>query len=262
MKRTLAVPSAVQKLFLGFVVPVVLLTLWQGASALGYLNAFILPSPLSVGRALWELSQNAEIFISLGLSLARVGGGFAISVVLATALGLSLGVSPTLRNLFNPTLQFLRPIPPIAWIPLTILWFGLGNGPSLSLTTIASFFPILLNTWAGVDGVSVHHLDVARTLGSSRWMLLKDVIWPAALPSILTGYRIGFGFAWMAVMAAEMVATPSGIGYFIQVSQNMLRADHVLAGMVIIGCVGLVFDIFFLHLRRRLVRWNLRSEHE
>lgn len=251
-----------QRVLLSIVIPFSLVGLWQIASSVGSLNSFILPSPFSVAKALTELLHSGELLQHLGASLARVIAGFAISAVTATALGLLVGISTTWNRLLSSTLHFLRPIPPIAWIPLSILWFGLGNGPSLSLTMIASFFPILLNTWAGVESIHPHHIDVARTLGCSRWAMLKDVIWPASLPSILTGYRIGFGFAWMAVMAAEMVATPSGIGYFIQVSQNMLRADHVIAGMFAIGCVGLFFDVLFLRLRRRLVRWSLRSEHE
>ncbi len=255
-------PARLKRFLLPLLLPVMFILMWQTASSFGTINSFILPSPLSVFNALIELMSSGEIVVQVGMSLGRVIAGFLISVVVATSIGLIVGTSALWNRLLSSTLHFLRPIPPIAWIPLSILWFGLGNGPSLSLTTIASFFPILLNTWAGVEGVNSHHLDVARSLGSSRWVILKDVIWPAALPSILTGYRIGFGFAWMAVMAAEMVATPSGIGYFIQVSQNMLRADHVVAGMVVIGCVGLIFDNLFLRLRRRLVRWSLRVEHE
>jgi ABC-type nitrate/sulfonate/bicarbonate transport system permease component len=239
-----------------------LLALWWLATSLAWVNPFILPAPQGVFNAIKELWSTGELIEGLGMSFLRVGAGFLISVVLGTSLGLLLGLNSCLRALFNPLLQFLRPIPPIAWIPLSILWFGLGEGPAYSLTTIASFFPIVLNTWAGVEGVSPRHLDVARSFGCSRWMILKDVIWPAALPSILTGYRVGFGIAWMAVMAAEMVATPSGIGYLIQVSQNLLRTDRVVAGMIIIGCVGLVFDLIFSLARQVFVPWSVGGQHE
>jgi len=244
----------------GVIGPFLLLTLWWWAARMGWLNPFILPAPQAVLAALKELWQTGELFESVGMSLLRVGTGFMISVLLGTSLGLLLGLNTPFRRALNPLLQFLRPIPPIAWIPLSILWFGLGDGPAYSLTFIASFFPIVLNTWSGVENISPRHLEVAKSFGCSRWMVLKDVIWPAALPSILTGYRVGFGIAWMAVMAAEMVATPSGIGYLIQVSQNLLRTDRVLAGMIVIGLVGLLFDLVFVQMRERLTAWSLNHE--
>lgn len=203
-----------------------------------------------------ELLRTGELFNDIWESTTRVFAGFAVSVILGTPLGLGLALSPRLRWCADPLLQFLRPIPPIAWIPLTILWFGLGNGPAYSLTMIASFFPVVLNVYFGVTRIDAQHFDVARCYGADFRLRLTKVIWPAALPSILTGYRIGFGTAWMAVMAAEMVASHTGLGYLIQVSQNMLRTDRVLVGMVSIGAVGFLLDRIFVYFQARWVRWT------
>ncbi|MBX3021753.1 MAG: ABC transporter permease [Bdellovibrionales bacterium] len=219
------------------------------------MNPFLLPSPTAVVIAFIELLKSGELLLDIWESSSRVFAGFALSVLIGTPLGLVLALSPRWRWSVDPLLQFLRPIPPIAWIPLTILWFGLGNGPAYSLTMIASFFPVVLNVYFGVSRIDPQHLDVARAFGATAGQRLREVIWPAALPSILTGYRIGFGTAWMAVMAAEMVASHTGLGYLIQVSQNMLRTDRVLVGMVCIGFVGFLFDRAFLKLQEHWVRW-------
>jgi ABC-type nitrate/sulfonate/bicarbonate transport system permease component len=219
------------------------------------LNPFVWPSPQLVLASLWELLRSGELLTHLAASLERVGLGFLAAVVLGTPLGLLLAISPRWRSALEPILQFLRPIPPIAWIPLTILWFGLGEGPAYSLTFIAAFFPIVMNTYLGVTGLDPQHLTVARVFGASRWQIFSEVIWPAALPTILTGYRIGLGIAWMAVMAAEMVAARSGLGFLIQNGQNLVRTDQVFVGMVSIGLAGWLLDRGFLFLQARWVRW-------
>lgn len=200
--------------------------------------------------------ESGELLIDIWESATRVFAGFAMAALIGTPIGLLIALSDRVRWSLDPLLQFLRPIPPIAWIPLTILWFGLGNGPAYALTMIASFFPIVLNTYFGVQRIEAQHIDVARCFGASRALRLRALILPAALPSILTGWRIGFGTAWMAVMAAEMVASHTGLGYLIQVSQNMLRTDRVLVGMVSIGLVGFVLDRLFVALQSRWVRWS------
>jgi ABC-type nitrate/sulfonate/bicarbonate transport system permease component len=228
----------------------VLLGTWDLAARLHWLNPIIVPSPEQVFAALGELARSGQLFSDAADSLRRVLLGFSLSVLLATPLGLGMGLSRRVRWGLSPVLQFLRPIPPVAWVPMTILWFGLGNGPSVSLTMIASFFPILMNTLLGVERIEPEHLDVARCFGATRGMILRDVILPSALPSILSGYRIGLGIAWMAVMAAEMIAAPSGLGYLIHVSQDMLRTDRVVAGMIAIGCMGFVLDLLFTGAKR------------
>lgn len=233
-----------------------LLVVWAGLSASEKLNAFILPSPASVYRALAQAVVSGELAMDMAMSLQRVGIGFLLSLATAVPLGILLGVSPRARFLADPLLKFLRPIPPIAWIPLAILWFGIGNGPSYFLTMVASFFPILTNTFTGVEGVSRQHMAVAHCFQASRTSILCDIILPSSLPMIISGIRTGFGFAWMAVVAAEMIATRSGLGYLIYTSQDMLRTDRVLVGMFAIGLIGFLVDTFIVILRDRWVHWS------
>ena len=231
------------------------LLVWAGLSATGRLNAFILPAPDAVLRALVQGIASGELLAATASSLRRVGGGFAVSLATAIPLGIALGSSRRLRALLEPLLKFIRPIPPIAWIPLAILWFGIGNGPSYFLTMIASFFPILTNTMAGVESVSRQHLAVARCFRATRASVLWDIVIPSALPMMISGIRIGFGFAWMAVVAAEMIATRSGLGYLIYTSQDLLRTDRVLVGMLVIGMIGLLVDTLIVHVRDRWIHW-------
>lgn len=234
---------------------VFLLAGWGALSAAGWLNPFILPSPAAVMKALAIDVASGELLANSASSLHRVGVGFSISLVTALPLGILIGTSRRIRLLADPLLKFLRPIPPIAWIPLAILWFGIGNGPSYFLTMIASFFPILTSTISGVENVSRRHLAVANCFQASRASVMWDIVIPSSLPMMITGVRTGFGFAWMAVVAAEMIATRAGLGYLIHTSQDMLRIDHVLVGMLTIGLIGLVADTLFVRLRDRVVHW-------
>ncbi len=231
------------------------LLVWAGLSATGRINAFILPAPGAVLRALIQGLCSGELLSATALSLWRVGCGFGISVVTAVPLGIALGSSHRLRGLLDPLLKFVRPIPPIAWLPLAILWFGIGNGPSYFLTMVASFFPILTSTMTGVENVSQQHLAVARCFGATRASILWDIVIPSSLPMMISGIRTGFGFAWMAVVAAEMIATRSGLGYLIYTSQDLLRTDRVLVGMLVIGMIGLLVDTLIVHLKDRWIHW-------
>jgi NitT/TauT family transport system permease protein len=233
-----------------------LLLVWGVLSSTHALNAFILPSPSAVLRALAQSIASGELVRDMASSLQRVGFGFLLSLVTAVPLGILLGTSPRARFLADPLLKFLRPIPPIAWIPLAIVWFGIGNGPSYFLTMVASFFPILTNTFTGVEGVSRQHMAVAHCFQASRSSILLDIVLPSSLPMIISGIRTGFGFAWMAVVAAEMIATRSGLGYLIYTSQDMLRTDRVLVGMLAIGLIGFLVDTLIVTARDRWVHWG------
>lgn len=237
-----------------FLMAFVILLIWWLVAP--HVNPFILPSPQAVFSGAFDLLRSGELFSDLSASTRRVVLGFCFSVVIGTPLGLAMALSPFLKGLVDPILQFLRPIPPIAWIPLTILWFGLGEGPAYALTAIASFFPIVLGTYFGASEIDSQHLAVARVVGASFPLRLRYVIWPATLPSILQSYRIGFGIAWMAVMAAEMVAAQSGLGHLIANGQNMVRTDLVFVGMMTIGLAGYLFDRAFVKLHSRVIRWR------
>jgi NitT/TauT family transport system permease protein len=186
----------------------------------------------------------------------RVLGGFAIGAGLALPLGLFMGARPLVYEMMNPLLQLLRPIPPIAYIPLAILWFGLGNPPAFFLISLGAFFPVLMNTIAGVRNVDAIYLRAARNLGAGEWTLFRRVMVPAAMPYILTGLRVGIGIAFIVVIVAEMIAVNAGLGYRILEAREYFWSDKIIAGMITIGLAGLGIDLAMNRLNGWLLRWH------
>lgn len=218
----------------------------------------IFPTPWQVLTGAWELVQDGSLWEHVGASLFRVGTGFGVAVLVAVPLGLWMGwVSGAYRTL-NPIFQMLRPISPIAWIPLAILWFGVGDLSPIFLIFIASVFPMIVQTTAGVHTIERRYLRAAANFGVSRGRLFRQVVIPAVLPEIIVGMRIGVGVAWLVVVAAEMIALRSGLGYLIMDSRNAgNRYDLVIAGMIIIGFIGLLLDGAARLLERlKLVKWR------
>lgn len=232
------------------------LAIWTFAShSLG--SAVLLPSPLSVLTAYGELIADGTLINDVRASIVRVFGGFLLASSVAIPLALLLAYSRILRGLVMPLIALIRPIPPIAWIPLAILWMGLGDPPSYFITAIAAFFPIFLNSFAGGISLQEEHVNAARSLGAKPLALLATVMLPSALPMIVTGLRIGLGQAWMAVVTAELIAAQSGLGYMIQISRLNLETARVLVGMTVIGLLGAVMiGVIGLLEQRVLVPWN------
>lgn len=228
-----------------------LIVIWFVASSA--LNPVLLPFPMTVLNAYGELVADGSLIRDVGASLTRVFGGFAIAASIAPPLALVLASSWTLRSLVLPIVTLIRPIPPIAWIPLAILWFGLGNPPSYFITALAAFFPIFINSFAGAQALETEHVNAARSLGARRGSLLIFIMLPSALPSIATGLRIGLGQAWMAVVTAELVAAQSGLGFMIQASRLNLETDRVLVGMTLIGILGASMTAVLSMIERRLI---------
>ena len=257
----------------GLLVPVVVIAIWQGASSLGWINPLVLPSPWAVvhkwfeylsptkaydpadgSRLAWLFS--GELIIDAIGSLYRVVVGFLIGAGLALPLGLLMGSSQRVYGLMNLTVQVIRPIPPIAYIPLAILWFGLGNPPALFLISLGAFFPVLMNTIAGVRQVDSIYLRAARNLGASQRTLFVRVMLPAAVPYILSGVRIGIGTAFIVVIVAEMIAVSNGLGFRIMEAREYFWSDKIIAGMITIGLLGLAIDIGMSRLNNYMLRWH------
>ena len=257
----------------GALVPLVLVLLWQAAASAGLANVHVLPSPVAVvtrwwawllpdspfdpaaqSRLLWLVS--GELIRDARGSLGRVLAGFVLGGGLALPVGLALGASPRLYALFNPLLQLLRPIPPIAYIPLAILWFGLGNPPAIFLIALGAFFPVLVNTIAGVRHVDSIYLRAARNLGAGRATMFVRVILPAATPHVFAGLRIGMGTSFIVVIVAEMIAVNDGLGFRILEAREYFWSDKILAGMLTIGLLGLGLDTLMSRLGDRLLRWH------
>jgi NitT/TauT family transport system permease protein len=218
----------------------------------------IFPTPLNVVTGAKELVVDGTLWDHIASSLMRVGLGFLMALVVAVPLGLWMGRVKGAYMTLNPTFQMLRPISPIAWIPIAILWFGVGNASPIFLIFIASVFPMIVQTAAGVHTIEQRYLLAAENFGVSRPKLFLQVIIPAVLPQIIVGMRISLGVAWLVVVAAEMIALRSGLGYMIMDSRNAgNRYDLVVAGMIIIGMIGLMLDGTMRLLERlKPVRWR------
>ncbi len=221
----------------------------------------IFPTPLQVVTGMWELVKDGSLWEHIGASLFRVGAGFLLAVLFAIPLGLWMGWVRGAYSTLNPLFQILRPISPIAWIPIAILWFGVGNASPIFLIFISSIFPMIVQTTAGVHTIERRYLRAAANFGVSRYTVFRRVVIPAVMPQIVVGMRIGLGVAWLVVVAAEMVALRSGLGYLIIDSRNAgNRYDLVIAGMIIIGLIGLSLDgAMRLMEKHRSVRWRYAS---
>ncbi len=236
---------------------VMILAIWYGAKKAFDVPSYMLPSPLEVVQALLELTKTGQLFKSAVASLFRVTWGFYLAVVTAVPIGLFMGRVARFRQVLNPIIQFLRPISPLAWIPMALMWFGIGDKPAIFLIYLSAFFPMVVFTVSGVAGIKETFLRVAENFGLRGRHLYMKVILPAALPEIIVGLRITLGTAWLVIVAAEMIAVKSGLGYLIIDARNSLRMDKVVAGMVVIGAIGLILD-YLIRLLERLpwLEWS------
>jgi NitT/TauT family transport system permease protein len=226
---------------LPLLVVAVLVAAWWVAVVVSHTPFF--PTPGQTLTGLIEIAKNGELVKHVSASLMRVAVGYLLAAAIAVPLGVLMGWFPGLYLALNPVIQLLRPISPIAWIPLAILWFGVGNLSPMFLIFLASFFPMVVGTASGVQAVEKQFVRAAQNFGITGHRLLRQVVFPAALPQVITGMRIGLGVAWLVVVAAEMVAINSGLGYLIIDSRNAgNRYDLVVASMAIIGVIGLVLD--------------------
>ena len=271
--------EAWREMAVGAVVPVAAILLWQWVAMNGWVNPQVLPAPLDVWRkwvayllplapyadytegGWWSWALSGELPIDIWTSMVRVVVGFAIGAGLALPLGLAMGASRVVYAWMNPLVQLLRPIPPIAYIPLAILWFGLGNPPAVFLIALGAFFPVLMNTIAGVRHVDGIYLRAARNLGASGTTMFLRVILPAAVPYILSGVRIGIGTAFIVVIVSEMIAVNNGLGFRILEAREYFWSDKIIAGMITIGLLGLAIDIAMNRLNNYLLRWHRGLEH-
>ncbi|HEV3040694.1 MAG TPA: ABC transporter permease [Candidatus Angelobacter sp.] len=225
------------------------LTVWALGVRLTHTSIF--PSPVSVYRGLVELVSKGLLWRYIADSLFRVGSGFGLALVTGVPLGIVLGYYPVAFKTINPVIQIMRPISPLAWIPLSIVWFGVGNLAAVFLIFLAAFFPLVMATINGVRNIPEIYLRAGHNFGLSPAAVLSRVMFPAALPQILIGLRISLGVAWLVVVAAEMIAVDSGLGYLIIDSRNAgKRYDLVVAGMLLIGVIGLGLDTAIARLDR------------
>jgi NitT/TauT family transport system permease protein len=255
------------------ILPISLLVVWEILTQSGIINPQILPAPSQIflrwvayakpqasfeeanlGYIAWMFS--GELLHDTFATSYRVVVGFCIGAGLALPLGLFMGTIDWVYKLFNPLIQILRPIPPIAYIPLAILWFGLGNPPAFFLISLGVFFPVLMNTISGVRHVDSIYIRAAQNLGASGATMFIRVILPAATPHILTGLRVGVGVGFICVIVAEMIAVNNGLGFRILEAREFFWSDKIIAGMLTIGLLGLAIDTGMDRLNNHLLRWH------
>ncbi len=237
-----------------------LLALWWLVTEFGLVKPLFLPSPAAVVRRLAKVLQEgfggASLWQHTTASLFRVFSAFALACLTAIPAGIAMGVNRHFRGVLDPPIEFYRPIPPLAYLPLTIIWFGIGELQKVILIYLAIFAPMALSARAGVRSATIEQIHAAFSLGASRAQVVRHVVLPAALPEILTGMRIGIGFGWTTLVAAEMVAASAGLGFMVLSAAEFLVTEVVVLGILVIGGIAYVFDLAMRLLERRLVPWK------
>jgi sulfonate transport system permease protein len=245
-----------RELVISLALPVFLLCVWQLLSSLGVIRPIILPSPLQVAEMMIQLLMSGDLLKHIASSGIRVIEGFLLAAVAGLVLGMATGLFRSFGRFAELLLQLLKPIPPIAWIPLAILWFGIGEAAKVYIIFIGAFFPILVNTLDGIRQTDFRFVELAQILEVPRWRFIKQVVLPGALPQIMTGLRIGLNISWMCVVAAELIAASSGVGFLIMDARQLSQTDVVLAGMLTMGVLGKITDDALKALEKRLITWR------
>ncbi len=243
--------------FEGFIPIVIIAFFWFYTTGTGKVNTVVLPTPIMVWNTLTTRILNGTLFSELLVSIIRVLQGYFLAAFFGIGLGILVGLSKNMQKLTEIIIQVLRPIPPIAWIPLVILWMGIGEGSKVFLIFLGGFFTNLINVSEGIYYTDSKILEVAKVLETPKWKVVTQVVIPAALPSIFTGLRVSMGSCWSCVVAAELVASTSGIGYMISNARNYGQMDTVIVGMLAIGIVGKLMDVFLKWIESKALAWNV-----
>lgn len=246
---------------MGLAIPFLLFLVWKLLSLAGLWSSYLLPDPSTVWRATIDLMASGVLWKHIAVSFSRVIGGFIVAALFAIPLGVLLGLRPALHLWLGPTLNFLRHTPPLALIPILILWLGIGEITKLTIIVLASFFPIFLNTENGVRETDIRLLEVGKSLGYSHKKIIRRIILPGSLPSIATGMRLGMGYSWRALIGAEMIAASSGLGYLILDAEQMSRSDVVFVGIFAIGLLGTLVDLVGQKIYRIWLPWSEEVSH-
>jgi taurine transport system permease protein len=238
-----------------------LLLIWWGVTALGLISPLFLPAPQQVLSKLLLIASpqgfmDATLWQHLAASLTRMLVALFAAAAIGIPVGIAMGLSPAVRGLLDPLIELYRPVPPLAYLPLMVIWFGIGETSKILLIYLAIFAPVTLSTLAGVRNTQQVRIRAAQSLGASRWQLLRWVILPGALPEILTGLRIGLGVGWSTLVAAELIAATRGLGFMVQSAGEFLATDVVLAGIAVIALIAFTLELGLRALQRRLTPWN------
>lgn len=257
------VPGQGDSLLISAVIISVLLFVWWLVTQMGWIKPLFLPSPMDVVESFTNLVQNgftgSSIWEHIWISTARVFGAFLLACLFGIPLGIAMGMSPVARGIFDPPIEFYRPIPPLAYLPLMIIWFGIDETSKVLLIFLSVFAPVALGARAGVKSAAIEQIHAAYSFGATRWQVIRLVILPSAMPEIITAMRIGIGFGWTTLVAAEMVASTSGLGYMVLSASKFLQTPTVIMGIVLIAAIAYAFDHLMRWFERKVVPWKGRA---
>jgi NitT/TauT family transport system permease protein len=247
---------------LGVGFPILLVLIWDRAVAIS--GTRLIPSPHQVAVMMYDFSFggvyddafSGTILIHIWKSVQRVYSGFFLAAIIGIPLGMMIGRSRILRQLLDPTISLLRPIPVTAWLPLSMIFFGLGPNAAIFLVFLGAFYPILLNTMFGVRSIDPRLFEAAAMLGCSGTGMFRQIVLPASLPAIFSGLRIAHGFAWILIVVGEMTGVPTGLGSVVMDGRTLSRTDLVITGMIVIGACGFVTDRIIVAISNRLLSWS------
>ena len=245
-----------QLLLISWLVPAFVLVVWELAARAGYLSIHVLPAPSKVAATAWKLIQEGRLISDMGTSLLRAATGFVIGGSIGFALGTVVGFSRLAEALLDRSIQMIRAIPFLAMLPLVIVWFGVDEGGKIFLVSLGVMFPIYINTVLGIRQVDPKLLELGRVTGLSNATLIRRIVLPGALPSILAGVRYALAVAWLALVIAETIATSSGIGYLAMDAREFLRTDVIVLTIVVYAAIGVASDAVARLLERRLLAWH------
>lgn len=259
-----SVPGEGSSVVISIVTVVAIFALWWTATHLGWIRDIFLPKPERILTSFveaWngEIQGGKPLWEHFMWSMIRVFAAFVLACVTAIPVGIAMGVSRIARGIFDPPVEFYRPLPPLAYLPLIVIWFGIEETAKVVLIYLACFAPLAMAARAGVRSVMIEQINAAYSMGASKWQVIRHVVIPAAMPDIFTGMRIAIGFGWTTLVAAEMVAATAGLGQMVLNASNFLRTDVVIMGIVVIGAVAYAFDLLMRHVERLVVPWKGRA---
>jgi taurine transport system permease protein len=258
--ETYGVPGSGDTMTLSLATIAVLLFVWWLITAMGWVKPLFVPPPQTILQkfiVIWgEGFTGTPLWSHILISTGRVFGAFLLACVIGIPLGLAMGISPFIRGIFDPPIEFYRPIPPLAYLPLMIIWFGIGETSKVLLIFLSVFAPVALGARSGVRSAAIEQIHAAYSFGATRWQVLQHIILPAAMPEILTAMRVGIGFGWTTLVAAEMVAATRGIGYMVLAASQFLQTAIVIMGIVVIAAIAYLFDLLMRFIESKVVPWK------
>ncbi|HLR69527.1 ABC transporter permease [Virgibacillus alimentarius] len=245
-----------QSVLLGSFIPIILIIAWEGLSRVGFFPTYQLPAPTTILITIKEMAQEGTLWDHIGITTYRVLMGFLIGTVAAVLLGSLVGFYKNAERLFDPMIQAFRSIPSLAWVPLFILWMGIGEPSKITMIAVGVFFPVYLNVVSGILGVDRKLIEVGKIYDLNIFQLIRRIILPGALPSFLVGLRSGLGLGWMFVVAAELMGASEGLGYLLVLGQNTLSPEIIIASIILFAIIGKFFDWILKVIEKQALHWQ------